>query len=313
MRSHRIFALLACSALLGGCGGEETEAAATTGTPGEALNELTLKTGEFTAPAGDSFECFYTDTITDKELSVDFATAVQGPGGHHVLVYYIDSKRTAEHHPCTDTEMTSWHQIIGGGQKGAMVEGQGALPPGLAMKVPAGKQLVVQTHYINTTGASETVNDSITVRLVDPKNVKAYANYHLMLDDGFEVPPQAKASSQRTCTVDRDLDMVVLLGHMHEAGKHFKLETADSEGQPFTTLYEHDWSPASVSHPPLLNYTMEKPLHFQKGTKLRQTCTWDNTSTQPLLFPNEMCLSFMYYYPDQGELNCAMDPAPSAP
>ena len=58
---------------------------------------------------------------------------------------------------------------------------------------------------------------------------------------------------------------------------------------------------------------MEKPLHFAKGTKLRQTCSRDNSSSDPLLFPNEMCVSFMYYFPDIGERSCLMDPAPAAP
>jgi hypothetical protein len=317
MRSIGIIALLASSFVLGGCGGDETQTTGggTTGTPGEAANTLTVHTGEFTVPAGDSFECFYTDTITDKEMNVDNATASQGPGGHHVIVYYTDVQRKATHHPCVDSEMTSWHQIIGGGPEGSTtaVEGIATFPPGIAVKVPAGVQLVVQSHYINTTGASETVNDAIHVHLVDSKDVKAYANYHIVLDDQFEVPPQAKYSSQTTCTVDRDLDVVTLLGHMHEAGKHFKLERAPGEKQPYTTLYETDWTPLDVTHPPVDYFKMEAPLHIPKGTKLRQTCTWDNTGADPLLFPKEMCLSYMYYFPDQGELTCPPDPAPAAP
>ena len=71
MRYHGIFALLAFSSVLGGCAGYETQTtsgATSTGTPGETANALTFQTGKFEVPAGDSFECFYTDTITDKEL-----------------------------------------------------------------------------------------------------------------------------------------------------------------------------------------------------------------------------------------------------
>jgi hypothetical protein len=207
--------------------------------------------------------------------------------------------------------MATLRQIGAGGPEGVGAEGLVALPAGLAIKVAAGKQIVVQSHYINTTGAAQKFNDSITLHLAETKDVKAYANYHVIQDDEFEVPPQGKLTSQRTCTLDSDLDVVVLLGHMHEAGKHFTLERADGEGKPFEMLYDHDWTPESVSHPPVIKNTMEKPLHFAKGTKLRQTCSWDNASTNPLLFPNEMCLSFMYYFPDRGELFCPKDPAPA--
>lgn len=316
MRSHCIFALLTCCSVLGGCGGDETSTTGggtTTGTPGENANTLTVKTGEFQAPAGDSFECFYTDTVTDRELSTTHSTGTQGPGGHHVTIYYTDTPRKAQHHPCTDAEMASWHQVGAAANDTAGAEGLVALPPGLAIKIAAGKQIVVQAHYINTTGAPETVNDSITLHTVDPKDVKAYANYYVMNNDQFEVPPQGTLTSQRTCTMNTDLDTVVLLGHMHEAGRHFKLERAEAEGKPYETLYDHDWEEQYTSHPPVLTYTMEKPLHFAKGTKLRTTCTWDNSKSDPTIFPNEMCIAFMYYFPDAGEQYCTLDPEPAAP
>lgn len=316
MRYHGMFALLACSAVMGGCGEPSDTPATTSGTPGEVKNELTFHTGEFEAPAGDSFECFYTDTTTDKELNAVYASATQGSGGHHVTIYYTDTPRKAQHHPCSDAEMASWHQISAAGGEGMTnsgAEGLVTLPPGLAVKIAAGKQIVVQSHYINTTGAPEKVNDSITLHFVDTKDVKAYANYYVMNNDEFEVAPQAKLTSQRTCTLGMDLDTVVLLGHMHQAGKHFKLERADAEGQPYETLYDHDWAEEYASHPPVLNYTMEKPLHFNKGMKLRTTCTWDNSSANPMIFPNEMCIAFMYYFPDAGEQYCDLDPEPAAP
>jgi hypothetical protein len=295
-----------------GCSSNDPLSTGSTGTPGEDANTLTVHTGEFEVDPGDSFECFYTDTVTDKELSAVSATAVQGQGGHHVTIYYTDTPRDPQHHPCTDVEMASWHQVGGAGGDGTATGAEGLiqLPPGLAIKIAAGKQIVVQAHYINTTGAVEKVNDSITLHLADPKDVKEYANYHVFNDDQFEIPPQGSLTSQRTCTIDADLDTVVVVGHMHESGKHFKLEVAPAEGQPYETLYEHDWQELYVSHPPVMNYTMEKPLHLAKGTRLRQTCKWDNTKTNTVHFPNEMCLSFMYYFPDQGERYCPKDPLP---
>jgi hypothetical protein len=307
-------AVAALSWGLMGCGGAEApddnaSSSSSSGAsggenPSSSSLDVTLKTGDFEVPPGDSFECFYTDVTTDKELSVVSATGHQGPGGHHIVAYYTDVSRAATHHPCEDAEMVSWHQVAGGNVD-TSVEGLVELPEGLAVKVPAGKQLVVQAHYINTSGAAQMVNDAITIHVVKPEEVKAYANYFVAIDGSFEVPPQGSFTRTSTCTVGRDLTTVLLLGHMHEWGKHYKLERLD--GDAAETLYETEWVPTYTSHPPVKRYTMDQPLTLKQGTKLRQTCEWNNTTADTLLFPREMCIAFFYYFPDVGALECEME------
>ena len=72
-------------------------------------------------------------------------------------------------------------------------------------------------------------------------------------------------------------------------------------------LYDHDWNPVFTSHPPVDKFDPETPFVLKAGMKLRQTCTWDNTTDTPLLFPHEMCVSFAYYYPDRGALQCSRE------
>jgi hypothetical protein len=291
---------------LSGCGSTDDPGVGAPPPESPPNNDLAFKTGDFEVPAGDSFECFYTDVTTDKELSVTSATGQQGPGGHHVVVYYTDAPRDPTHHPCDDSEMVSWHQIAGsGGDDTSGAEGLIGLPDGLAIRVPAGKQLVLQAHYINTTGATQTVSDSVTLHTVEPKDVKAYANYFVMVDAGFEVPPLGTLTSTSTCTLQRDLDTVVMLGHMHEHGKHYKLEQLN--GDVAETLYEKDWQPSYASHPPTEYHSMAAPLTLKQGTRLRQTCEWNNTTADPLLFPREMCVAFFYYFPDVGQIECELD------
>ncbi len=288
------------------CGGSD-ESSSSGPEPDPSL--LTFNTGEFEVPPGDVFECFYTDTFTEKELSITSAKGQQGPGGHHIVAYWTDTPRDPQHHACNDDEMVSWHQIAGSaGEDGTGAEGLVGLPDGLAIKVPAGKQLVLQAHYINTSGAPMTVNDTVSLQTVEPAEVKAYANYLVFLDEGFEVPPQSTFESSTTCTLTRDFDTVLLLGHMHEFGKHYRLERLDELGNVAETLYDKDWTPSYTSHPPVSNFTYDAPLALKKGMRLRQTCNWDNPSGDPLLFPREMCLAFFYYYPDAGELVCELDP-----
>lgn len=312
MRSCLIGLLLSSCVVTLGCSGSETGGAGGGGGGGDANpNDLTFHTGQFTAPPGESFTCFYLDAKSPRELSVTGGSGEQGPGGHHILIYYTDETRPAQHHPCVDAEMINWHQIAGSaGQSSTGAEGVVTLPPGLAIKVPEGKQFVIQSHYINTSGKAETVDDSVTIRTTEPSGVKAYVNYFANSYEGFEVPPNGSLKAKTLCTVPQDFNVVLTLGHMHEFGTHFTMQTADDTGKPIEMLYDKSWQPLYTSHPPITYYSYEKPMELKKGTKILQTCEWQNTTPDPITFPREMCVGFFYYYPDAGEILCDTQPLP---
>jgi hypothetical protein len=274
--------------------------------PMPATNQLSLQTGTYQVPAGgDWFECFYTSTITATDLVVGNVTAQQGLGGHHIIVYYVDTQHPVEHHECVDSEMIAWHQIAGAANGG---EAAVTLPPSTGLKVPAGKQIVVQSHYINTTGMTETVNDSIGIDLLDPSEVKAYLNNWVINDGGFSVPANGTGTSATACTVAQDLEAVIMLGHMHEYGAHHTLDRIDAMGNSLEVLYDHAWQPQYSSHPPLRTATIDAPFLIPAGTRIRQTCTWNNTTPNVLTFPTEMCAGVVYYFPDNGFQVCDNQP-----
>jgi hypothetical protein len=269
-------------------------------------NALTFATGPFEIPPGDSFTCFYLNVTTDRELSVDAATGTQGEGGHHVLVYYADTTREPTHHPCDDAEMVSWHQVAGSGGEGASGDVI-ALPPGMALRVAAGKQLVMQAHYINTSGKTQTVDDTVTLHLTDPKNVKAYMNYVALVNDSFELPAHTPTKASTTCTLSQDFTTLLWLGHMHGWGKNYALDRVDDAGNVLENLITTKWEPQYTSHPQITRFPTDAPRVLPKGTKLRQTCEWTNTTDAPIGFPEEMCVTILYYYPDVGSFTCSTD------
>jgi hypothetical protein len=275
---------------------------------GVSAKGLTLRTVEFAVPAGDAFECPYTDLTTTEELFVNNSVGLQMEGGHHITVYYTNVKQPPGHHPCVDAEMTEWRQVAGSaGDDKNGGEGRVGLPPGVAIKVPAGKQIVMQTHYINTSGKERMAKDVVTVQLLRREEVKHVANAYVLVDDQFKIPPQANYERVSTCTISKDLNVLLLLGHMHELGSVYKLERIDEKGNALETLVEHKWQASYTSHPPTKNFTPEAPLVLKKGTRLRQTCKWNNTTTEQLRFPREMCVTFGYYFPDDGFTLCEME------
>jgi hypothetical protein len=252
--------------------------------------------------------CFYTDIITDREMSVISASAEQGGGGHHVTLYYVDNKRDPMAEPCSGTnEMVDWHFVVGAGGEGNQLGDFAKLADGLAIKIPEGKQLMVQAHYINTSGSTKTETDKLKVNLTDPANVKSYAADFVVLIDEFQIEPHSEFEVTQTCTVKDDLNLTMFLGHMHEQGEHYTLESVDENGKVLETYYEEKWQPSFSSHPPSLQYTMDDPFVLTKGTRLRQTCKWNNTTDQKMLFPTEMCIGFGYYFPGESRIMCEMD------
>ena len=197
--------------------------------------------------------------------------------------------------------MVGFHQIAGAAEG---KEGTIGLPDGYATKVPAGKQLVVQSHYIRTDDGPLTVEDTVELKTLETSEVKQFANSFVMNDGSFKIPPRSASKSRTDCVLPRDFDLLLMLGHLHELGAHYKLERVDATGKSLETFYETDWDPIFASHPPFTTYDPTKPLHLAKGTRIRQTCDWKNTGDAEAAFPREMCVMFSYYIPDNGFIIC---------
>ena len=99
----------------------------------------------------------------------------------------------------------------------------------------------------------------------------------------------------------------LFIPHMHEWGSYYKLERLGDGDAVESVLIEREWDPIYVSDPVIETFDVDAPLMLAAGTRLRQTCRWVNDTTDPLLFPREMCLAYGLYYPDDGEVFCDPD------
>lgn len=283
-----------------GCGGDDGDGYTITD------DMLSFETGDYQVAGGDAFECFYTDVVTDRELAVRGAAGQQQSGGHHITIYYTELIKDPQHHPCETAEMADWRMIGGGGDEAEAAVAKLRMPEGLAIRVPAGAQIVLQSHYINL-GESFTANDSASLELVPPDSIDAYVNQFVFNDVGFSIPAHEEFESVSTCTAPADVDIIRLLGHMHEWGTYYHLERLDESDEPVETVIEKEWDPVFTSDPEILTFEPAAPMHIAAGTRLRQTCRWSNDTAEPILFPREMCLAYGLYFPDDGEIFCDPD------
>src|SRR5688572_12181983 len=110
--TRAVLGVLALGCALAGTSCEEA-------TPDDDTNtdeqSITVTLPNFTIPVGESFRCYYSDVVTEEELSVITAVGAQVEGGHHLSVYYVDNERPVGMEDCTSAEMLDWHFVVGAG------------------------------------------------------------------------------------------------------------------------------------------------------------------------------------------------------
>jgi len=155
--------------------------------------------------------------------------------------------------------------------------GQGpmACPPGMAKKIPAGADLVLQMHY---TPIGKVVSDQTRVGLVFAKEAPQRRVMTLQLaTTEFRIP--AGESNHRVSasgTLPNEALLLSFFPHMHLRGKAFEYELDMGEGRVETLLrvkpYDFYWQ---------LSYRLDEPRLLKKGLRLRAIAWYDNSANNP--------------------------------
>jgi hypothetical protein len=239
---------------------------------------------EIVQPGEEKMFCLYVDN-TAGELAVDQMLGYQGIGGHHIsLMTSVNSAPAGTVIDCTSPQANAdlrWFILT-----------TAALPNGTAMSVPAGMQLVLQSHYINEQDSPILIRDLARLHIVEPATVTTWAATMVATDVGFTIPP-GPATAVSQCELDADRDLLAVFGHMHQWGTRFEVDSG-----PTTTslapLYTVDtWQPSFKDFPPIQAY-YDDPIHLPATTVFRWTCDWANTTNTILQYPTEMCFTFAY-------------------
>lgn len=297
--------LLAAIVAAAGCGGHSSSM----GPPGfdppaPNADELQIMSPLITGitPGTDETLCSYVDVPIPMEIDVIGSRGQQSLGGHHAMVYIAHATHAAETHVCNENDMLSVRFVAGIGAEGAT--SLSVLPDGVSFRVPAGAQLMMQTHWINATNQTLEGQAAINLHVVPPSSDRVPADLFSVVNTQFSIPAGQSGTASTTCPVGQSLSMFYLGGHEHAAGTHFKAEQTTAAGAT-STLYEHDWQPEYEFNPPVNSYPKASPLVVNGGDQIKVTCTWDNTSgVKPLTFPTDMCVAFGFYFPGHGEIDC---------
>jgi hypothetical protein len=250
-------------------------------------------------PFSDATYCSYLVNPLPKEVDVVGMISDQSKFGHHITVYDVGpSGKTDDTHKCTDDDMQRARFLGGGGEGSPNVK----IPEGLGFRLPAGGHLLVQTHWINTTGDKQRGQAAVNLQYRDPSPDRQIAHTFSAFDSKFEVPPRKQGDATTECKVKKELRLFLLAGHQHEWGSRVSIEQVS--GDATKVLYDEKWSPEYNTNPPRLNFTKDEPLVLKEGDTLRLHCEWNNTTEKSLRFPQEMCVAFGMYFPGTADIDC---------
>lgn len=168
-------------------------------------------------------------------------------------------------------------QRAGGGFPGDFLAGYapGTVPfvmrPGEAKLVKAGSDIVLQMHY-TATGKAGSDKSRVGLVLAKAKPEAKVLTLAAATTD-FAIPAgDANYEVDAKLKLQRDVNLVSMLPHMHFRGKSFEYRITYPTGEKETLLvvphYDFNWQ---------LTYELEKPRFLPKGTVIECTAHYDNS------------------------------------
>ncbi|MFO0898751.1 MAG: redoxin domain-containing protein [Pirellulales bacterium] len=231
---------------------------------------------EVTIPATGvvPYKYFETPTNFKEDVWVQAAEARPGNRGvvHHIIVFYkMPDEQKNEGGESGEGFARGW---VVGTAPGDMPL---VLPPGVALKVPAGATLVWQMHY-TPTGKEEKDRSQMALKFYkEPTPPRSWVHKLPVANTKFEIPPGATHFAvESEHTFDRDVRLLSFMPHMHVRGKDFLYEAIFPDGRRETLLsvprYDFNWQSS---------YRFAKPVPLPAGTKVHCTAHFDNSPDNP--------------------------------
>jgi len=241
-------------------------------------------------PGDDVTFCTFTDYIVDEPTIFGETYGAQSPTGHHAILQYATTPQEPHTGPCKDMD----GPIMLGGTGGKAIADTPTLPENYGVEVPAGAQLVINHHWINTTEDTVPGQSMVLARKLARGGNTVMAGSLPMLGLGWNIPAMGQLEYSTECTYSEDVNYVLALGHMHEWGEHISIDVKRASGET-ESLINEDWTPeAATTAGGGTIFSLDEPYVINKGDTVRLTCKWENDTAEPLGFPREMCIFFGY-------------------
>jgi hypothetical protein len=257
------------------------------------------------APGADVTLCSYLplDQALDETLDIIGAYGMQSAiASHHSVLYMVERDRPIDTHECTDDDMINSRYLAGagGGDAGGS---QDYIPEGVAYRVEAGRQLMVQTHWINTTTQPIDGQAAFNLRVQAPSEDVELAQLFTWTSTNINVPAGETGSTRTDCVMQQEMKFYRLGGHAHEHGSRVTMTHTPAAAEP-NVFYDEEWVDYYTFDPPRVDFARDEAMVVRVGDTLSIDCEYDNTTTEDLTFPLEMCTGFGFYFPGTAQMDC---------
>lgn len=150
------------------------------------------------------------------------------------------------------------------------------LPDGIAMPLPAGADLILQTHF-HPNGAPQTEKTLVGLYFgpkPDRELTQLQAPAFFGIRANIDIPAGMKSYKVRgSFTIPADVDAVTVSAHAHYLSKEAKLTATLPSGEVKILLWIRDWDFAWQDQ-----YTFQNLLSLPKGTRIDGELTYDNSA-----------------------------------
>jgi len=237
----------------------------------------------------------------DHDQNIADVIATQERAGHHAVLYSTSNIQPVG----TTREMLNSDQydiqFLGGvgGEGGRPIR----LPPGVFFRLPAGRALVMQTHYMNTTSETVEGRTTVAVKFGQPAEGDQLASFFVSTSANVNVAPLMDSKQDVSCTLPKDLQFLMFANHMHAMGT--SIATTIAPGGATATMLKDNprWDPELTYNPDYTFATVQSPVTLGAGSTLATHCEWHNTSDKALQLPDEMCL-FLGFVLGNKDMKC---------
>ena len=167
------------------------------------------------------------------------------------------------------------------------------LPPGVALRLPAGSALDLNAHYVNRTDAQLPGEVYANLFAVDSADVTNVAQSLFLSNTSIVLPPGQRTTLSKTFTFSQDVRLFSLSSHMHERGERFVIRINGGTRSGEVVFETNSWS-----SPDIVNFAV--PIQLRAGEGLRSEITWNNTTSNTIRFgltsQDEMGIIYGYYW-----------------
>ena len=255
-----------------------------------------------TVPPGEETTVCRNFAMPDGAFDIGRFETAMTPISHHLLVYNLNLASNqvtdeiidhCDENP--DVQTTRVGILFGSQSETSEVE----LPEGIAFAARGGLAIQLEYHVVNA--SDQAIDAEAAMNLWRAHgDITGEAGMTFLYHNRIAIPPLSKASARQRCSYQHDMQLMMLVPHMHSRGVAMQAFRDSGSGTPQQLFSVTGWeNPTAVFDP---------PISIAPGDVIDYHCDYDNP-TSDYVFDgfsarhDEMCVTGgIYYRPNADRL-----------